>query len=153
VLSFLRREGGAYGEVTARAGRYTAEWTVQGLSGVKRRLIRMLPLPLRTRAALRLARTLIRTTYPGSRAIIRTRRGSAAIDLRGSLFCEVREASATPLCGFYAAAVAHVLHLLAVDGDVQVVECRASGGRRGCTMEISVRSRTEPAPGVPEHAS
>jgi len=153
VLSFLRREGPAYDDVTARAGRYAAEWTVQGLPTVKRRLTLMLPARLRTRAALRLARTLIRNTYPGSRAIIRVRRGRASIDLRGSLFCEVRQASALPLCGFYAAATAHVLQLLAVDAAVQVVECRAAGGRRGCTMEIRVPRRAKPAPGVPEHAS
>jgi hypothetical protein len=153
VLSFLRREGPAYDEVTARAGRYAAEWTVEGLSSVKRRMTLMLPARLRTRTALRLARTLIRNTYPGSRAIIRVRRGSASIDLRGSLFCEVRQVSALPLCGFYAAAIQRVLQLLAVDAAVQVVECRAAGGPRGCTMAITVPPRTEPAPGLPEHAS
>jgi|AAFX01.1.fsa_nt_gi hypothetical protein len=153
VLSFLRREGTAYDDVTARAGRYAAEWAVQSLPGIERRLIRVLPAPLRTRAALRTARTLIRDTYPGSRAIVRLRRGTASIDLRGSLFCEVREASALPLCGFYAAAIARVLQLFAVEASAQVVECRASGARRGCTLAIIVRRQGEPAPELPEHAA
>lgn len=151
VLSFLRREGEAYGDVTERAGRYAAEWTVRGLPAVERRVVRLLPAPLRARAALRTARALVRTTYPGSRAIVRVRRGVASIDLRGSLFCEVREASALPLCGFYRAAIAHVLQLFAVDVEAQVVECRAAGARRGCAFTIRVR-RAGPAPESPNAA-
>jgi hypothetical protein len=129
VLGFLRTEGEAYPLITARAGQYAADWTVDNLSGFERRLIRALPASLRARAALRTARTLVRSTYPGSRAIIRLRRGTASIDLRGSLFCEVREASALPLCGFYAAAIVHVLELFSLRADGHVSECRASGGR------------------------
>lgn len=151
VLSFLRREGEAYSDVTERAGRYAAEWTVRGLPAVERRVVRLLPAPLRARAALRTARALVRTTYPGSRAIVRVRRGVASIDLRGSLFCEVREASALPLCGFYRAAIAHVLQLFAVDVEAQVVECRAAGTRRGCAFTIRVR-RADPAPESPNAA-
>lgn len=151
VLSFLRREGEAYSAITERAGRYAAEWTVRGLPAVERRVIRFLPAPLRARAALRTARALVRTTYPGSRAIVRVRRGVASIDLRGSLFCEVREASTLPLCGFYAAAIAHVLQLFAVDAEAQVVECRAAGARRGCAFTIRVR-KSDPAPESPNAA-
>ena len=154
VLSFLRsEEGSAYGQITARAGEYAAEWTVRGLPAMERRLIAVLPAPLRTRAALRTARALVRATYPGSRAIVRLRGGVASIDLRGSLFCEVREASALPLCGYYAAAISRVLQLLSIEAEAQVVECRASGARRGCAMTISVGRRPEPVPQLPEHAA
>ena len=34
VLSFLRREGGAYEMITERAGEYAAEWTVEALPPV-----------------------------------------------------------------------------------------------------------------------
>ena len=129
VLSFLRTEGDAYSLITARAGQYAADWTVNNLSTFERRVIRALPAPLRARAALRTARSLVRSTYPGSRAIVRMRRGTASIDLRGSLFCEVREASALPLCGFYAAAIEHALALLDVPAAAQVSECRAAMGR------------------------
>src|SRR5690348_14729173 len=60
VLSFLRGEGDAYQQVVARAGELSAIWTVNGLPALERRLMRALPLRLRTRAALRTVRTLIR---------------------------------------------------------------------------------------------
>ena len=153
VLSFLRAEGSAYVEITSRAGDYAAEWTVRGLPAMERRLIGVLPAPLRLRAALRTARSMVRATYPGSRAIVRLRGNTAAIDLRGSLFCEVRQASALPLCGFYAVAIARVLRLCAVDAEAEVVECRASGTRRGCSLTITVGRSSQPEVQLPEHAA
>jgi bacteriochlorophyll 4-vinyl reductase len=141
VLSFLRSEGEAYNQITARAGEYAADWTVSNMSGLERRLIRALPGTLRARAALRTASALVRATYPGSRAIVRLKGGSASIDLRGSLFCEVREVSMLPLCGFYAAATARVLARFALQADVRVNECRAGGGRRGCLLRVDVTAR------------
>jgi len=147
VLSFLRGEGEVYGQVVARAGEYAAEWTVNGLPGLERRVLRTLPLRLRTRAALRTARGLVRSTYPGSRAIIRLSKEKASIDLRGSLFCEVRAASVHPLCGFYVAAIARVLHLFSVPAKARVDACRASSGGAGCLMSVVVREApaSEPA--------
>jgi hypothetical protein len=139
VLSFLRSEGAAYSTITARAGEYAADWTVGGLPVLERRVIRALPAPLRVRVALRTGRTLVRSTYPGSRAIIRLRRGTATIDLRGSLFCEVRETTVLPLCGFYASAFARVLQHFALSADARVHECRASGGRQGCHLSVALR--------------
>ena len=43
VLSFLRAEGTPYDTVMTRAGEYAGEWTVKGLPGIERRLIRALP--------------------------------------------------------------------------------------------------------------
>jgi hypothetical protein len=153
VLSFLRSEGGAYTEVTTRAGEYAGEWTVRSLPAMERRLIAALPTSLRSRAALRTARTLVRNTYPGSRAIIRVKRENASIDLRGSLFCEVREPSALPLCGFYAAAITRVLEQFAIPATAQVVECRSSLTRRGCAMSIALGRRREPDIERPENAA
>ncbi len=146
VLSFLRTEGEQYDLITARAGEYAADWTVGDLSAFERRFIRALPAPLRARAALRTARGLVRATYPGSRAIIRMRRGVASVDLRGSLFCEVREASVLPLCGFYAAAIARVLHLFGLRAEARVTECRAAGRRKGCLMAVVVRGAAADEP-------
>jgi len=146
VLSFLRTEGTAYAEITARAGEYAAEWTVGDLSPLERRFIRALPASLRTRAALRTARALVRETYPGSRAIMRLKRGTASIDLRGSLFCEVRETSILPLCGFYASAIARVLQQFALRADAQVTECRAASGRKGCLLSVVVSGITADEP-------
>ncbi len=151
VLSFLRQEGPAYDEITRRAGVYAAEWTVRSLPGMERRLINVLPMPLRVRAALRAGRMLIRNTYPGSRALMKLKKGEASVDLRGSLFCEVREASALPLCGFYAAALGRVLELFSIEARMQVVECRASGTRQGCTFAIALS--TSPVVEVPEHVA
>ena len=138
VLSFLRTEGAAYAEITARAGGYAADWTVRDLPAFERRLIAVLPAPLRARAALRAARLVVRRTYPGTRVITKLKKGKASVDLRGSLFCEVRELSALPLCGFYAAAIKRVLELFSLNADAEVVECRSSGVRRGCMLSVSV---------------
>jgi hypothetical protein len=101
-------------------------------------VIRALPGPLRLRASMRVVRGLVRATYPGSRAIVKVRRGTASVDLRGSLFCEVRETSVLPLCGFYAAATARLLHLCGIAAEARVAECRAAGGRKGCMMMVAV---------------
>jgi hypothetical protein len=147
VLSFLRLEGEAYNQVTERAGQYAADWTVSSMSTFERRVIGALPTALRTRGALRAAGSMIRTTYPGSRAIVRVRRGIASIDLRGSLFCEVREATDFPLCGFYAAAIARVLHHFAVRAHAQVHECRATSRGTRCRLKVEIHraSAGEPA--------
>jgi hypothetical protein len=81
---------------------------------------------------------MVRATYPGTRAIIKLRRGSASVDLRGSLFCEVRELSQHPLCGFYVAAIGRLLRLFALQTEGRVHECRAAGVRRACTLHMSV---------------
>ena len=95
----------------------------------------------RARAALRTSRSLVRSTYPGSRALTKVRKGTASVDLRGSLFCEVREASALPLCGFYTSAIARVLRLYELENQGRVEECRAAGGHRGCQMTFVLASR------------
>jgi hypothetical protein len=136
VLSFLRREGSAYGMVTDRAGVYAAEWTVEAMSGIRRSFLSRLPRPLRLRAALGVGRALVRSTYTGSRAIVKVRRGVASFDIRSSIFCGVREPVPAPLCGYYAAAVRRVLELLQVDAAVAVEQCRGTG-QPGCTLVVS----------------
>jgi hypothetical protein len=147
VLSFLRLEGDAYHTTMARAGEYAADWTVTSMSTIERRFIGVLPAVLRTRGAFRTARALVRSTYPGSRVKVRLRRGIAAVELRGSLFCETREATPMPLCGFYAAAIARVLHHFSLQADATVHECRASTRGKGCRLKIDVRRAraSEPA--------
>jgi hypothetical protein len=144
VLSFLRTEGNAYTSITTRAGEYAGDWTVNTLTPFERRIIRGLPASLRARAALRVARMLVRSTYPGSRAIVRLKGTTAAIDLRGSLFCEVRETSILPLCGFYAAAIGRVMQLFDIRADTSVTECRAGGGRKGCLLSVIVHPGPAP---------
>lgn len=142
VLSFLRSEGDAYNLITLRAGDYAAAWTYQNVSPFERRVVHAMPAGFRARAALRTARALIRATYPGSRGITRIRRGVVTVDLRGSLFCEVRELSVLPLCGFYASAIGRLLQLYAVDADARISQCRAStAGQKGCTLSVTLNTR------------
>jgi hypothetical protein len=143
VLSFLRAEGDAYNEITTRAGEYAADWTVAGMSSVQRRFIHALPRRWRTRSALRVARSVVTTTYPGTRAIVKLRGPAASVDLRGSLFCEVREAALLPMCGFYVAVISRVLTLFSVPAAVRVHACRAAGAPRGCLLAVVLE---QPAP-------
>ena len=139
VLSFLRLEGEQYKLVAARAGEYAAEWWVADLPTFKRTIIRAAPPGLRVRLVMRLARSMVRSTYRGSRAIIRWRKGRGAVDLRGSIFCEVRDRVETPLCEFYASALRRLLLLFSLDAEVGLEQCRATGAGQ-CLMVILVRA-------------
>jgi bacteriochlorophyll 4-vinyl reductase len=141
VLSFLRTEGEAYNLITARAGEYAAAWTFENVSGLERRVVPALPVALRARAALRLSRQLVRATYPGSRAMTKIRKNVVTVDLRGSLFCEVRETSMHPLCTFYASAIGGVLNRFDVPAEARVTECRAAGSQRGCVLSVALPGR------------
>ncbi len=137
VLSFLRQEGDAYQKITARAGEYAAEWTVQSMSPVERSMIRAAPEWLRGRLLLRMARALVRSSYPGSRVISRIRRGTASVDVRASIFCTVREPVPHPLCGFYAAAFTRLLALFDLQVNAEVVACRGTG-KPTCVLHIAM---------------
>ena len=140
VLSFLRQEGEAYRFVTARAGEYAAEWSVLNMSPLHRRVIRAMPAVIRARLVLDLARSMIRSTYAGSRAIGKWRRGRGAVDIRGSIFCEVRDRVEHPLCEFYAAAIRRLMHLFDLEVDVDMERCRATRGGVECQMIVLVRA-------------
>jgi len=137
VLSFLRQEGDAYRMITSRAGEYTAEWTVQSMPPMRRRIIKAAPVWLRKRMLLRLSRQLVRETYQGSRAIARLRRGTASIDVRASVFCSVREPVALPLCGFYAAAFTRLMALFDIGAHTEVVACRGTG-EPSCLLKVAL---------------
>ncbi len=138
VLSFLRQEGEPYHLIAGRAGEYTADWTVADLPAVQRAIIRAAPDRVRRRLVMRVVRQMVRNTYRGSRAVVRWRRGEGQIDIRGSIFCEVREHVPDPLCEFYAAAVRRLLFLFNLRVDVGIQQCRATGARQ-CLMVVTVR--------------
>ncbi|MBI1873061.1 MAG: hypothetical protein HYS05_04120 [Acidobacteria bacterium] len=138
VIGFLRKEGDSYALITARAGEYAADWTFDALPAYRQQLCKSCPLGLRQRLAAALARRLIRRTYSGTRAIVHLRRGSGEIDLRGSLFCTVREPGSQRLCHFYAAAVTRLLQRLDLDGEAQVARCRAVGDA-GCVLSVALK--------------
>ena len=137
VLSFLRQEGEVYHMITTRAGEYAAEWTVQSMPPFQRALIKAAPIWLRGRLLLRLASRLVRSSYQGSRAVSRLRRGTASIDVRASIFCTVREPVLQPLCGFYASAFTRLLTLFNLGGHTEVVTCRGTG-EPTCVLKVAL---------------
>lgn len=136
VLSFLRRDD-PYPRVVELAGRYAAEWTMASQGGGRRMVIRLAPAAIRERAAVALARRTVRQTYVGSRAVTRVRRGRATVDVRSSLFCNVREPAAEPLCGFYVALVSRLLELHRIEARVEARACRAVGDPT-CVLDVQV---------------
>jgi hypothetical protein len=137
VLSFLRQEGAAYNIITTRAGEYAAEWTVQSMPPWRRSAIKRAPEWLRGRLAFWLAGRLVRSSYRGSRAISRLRRGTASIDVRASIFCTVREPVPQPLCGFYAAAFTRLLALFNLSARADVIQCRGTGAST-CMVQVAL---------------
>jgi hypothetical protein len=139
VLSFLRQEGEPYDLVSGRAGEYTAEWTILGLTPFHRAALRRVPPTLRARLALRVARSMVHATSTSSRAVVRWRKGRATMDIRGSILCDVRERTAHPLCEYYASAIRRLMTRFDLDADVATEQCRATGGGH-CVMSISMRT-------------
>jgi hypothetical protein len=138
VLSFLRLEGEPYKLIVARAGEYAAEWSVAEMRPFKRAVIRAAPPGIRLMLVTRLARTMVRNTYRGSRVNVRWRKGRGAVDLRGSIFCEVREKTSQPLCEFYASAIRRLMYSFNLDVEVGTDQCRATGAGP-CAMTVLVR--------------
>ena len=145
VLSFLRQEGEPYHLIAARAGEYTAEWTVAHLPAVRRMMIRAAPPGIRLRLVMRVARTMVRDTYRGSRVLVRRRRAAVAVEIRGSVFCEVRDPAVRPLCEFYASALRRLMALFSLDADVGTGPCRATGAGQ-CLMSVIVRTGVAASP-------
>src|SRR5471032_2622672 len=137
VLSFLRQEGDAYTLITTSAGEYAADWTVLSMPPIQRTMMKAAPVWLRSRMLLRLAKRLVRSSYKGSRAVSRLRRGTARVDLRASVFCTVRERVPLPLCGFYAAAFTRLLALFDIGANTEVVACRATG-EATCVLNVTL---------------
>jgi hypothetical protein len=136
VLSFLRQEGDAYRKITTSAGEYAAEWTVESMGSFERWLLRAAPNWLRYRLVMRLANRLVRDTFRRGRLLFKLRKGVATLDLRESVFCDVRERVDHPLCGFYTAALARLFALFSVPAKIEVTGCRAMGGA-GCSMKVT----------------
>ena len=84
-------------------------------------VIRHAPMRLRARLVMRVARAMIRRTYRGSSGIVRWRKARGAVDIRGSLFCEMRDPVDHPFCEYYASAIRRVMRLFAVDVDIATV--------------------------------
>jgi hypothetical protein len=137
VLSFLRQEGEAYDQIMTRAGHFAAEWTVESMAPFERSTIASSPAWLRARLVLRVARQLVKRSCEQSRMSSRLKRGTARIEVRGSIFCTVRETSPVALCGFYAAAFARLMALFDLTATAVVAECRGQGAS-ACVLTLTV---------------
>ena len=135
VLSFLRQEGAPYRAITARAGEYSAEWTVETMSSFHKSILNAAPAWLRTRLILRLGRRLVTDCFQGTRASVKVRNGTARISVRDSIFCSVRDRVGDPLCGFYAAMYTRLFSLFNLPMTATVVACRATG-ENVCALNI-----------------
>jgi hypothetical protein len=134
VLSFLHREEPPADRViAAHAGACAADWSYDGLSGLRKGLIRRLPLPLRTRAALGLGRALVVETISRSKVVVTMGAGQGSIEIRSPLFEYLRESSSLPMRRYYAAAYTQCLHLCDVEGVVDVDESAA-----GCRLTLAL---------------
>ena len=138
VLSFLRQEGGNYATITTSAGWYAAEWTVQGMGSFERSLIRAAPNWLRKRLVLRLAARLVSGSYRRAMLTSRLRKNVAALDLRASVFCDVREPLDHALCGFYSAAFARLFALFNVPAKIESTSCRGMGSLT-CALVVTLQ--------------
>jgi len=145
VLGFLRVEGDAYAPVMAEAGRLAADWAVDAMRGPYRRAVSALPRPLRLRAALAFATGMNRRGFSAIQTTVKVRRGVARMDVRDSIFCQVRDVQAQPLCGYHAALVARVLARFDLPADVVIDGCRATGAA-SCVMTVTARGSGPTAP-------
>jgi hypothetical protein len=135
VLSFLRLEGDAYDRIVELAGRYAAEWTMDAQARGRRALVAAAPRPIRVRSALKTARRIIQGSHPGTRAVVHISDGAGTLDVSGSLFCNVRQSSTHPLCGFYASLVSRLLQLHATASHARIGKCVAVGDD-GCQVRF-----------------
>jgi hypothetical protein len=144
VLGFLRTEHDAYPRVMDRAGTLAANWTVASLPPFQRRLGASLPLALRVRFGLRVARRIVRYVMATSSASTRLRRGTATMRIQASVFCKVREPQPRPLCDFYAAVAVEALRSFDVAADAKLDACRATSGNQ-CVVTLRIVGATRAA--------
>lgn len=138
VLSFLRREGAPYARVAARAGEWSAEWTFASQSAFTRSMLGRMSPTIRAYFVMRIAGKMVRRTYRGSRALVRWKKGRGTVDIRGSIFCEVRERTPDPMCAFYVAAIRRLMQLFDIEVEVDTEVCRATGATQ-CLLAVVVR--------------
>lgn len=142
VLGFLRTEGAGYEAVVRRAGTLAAEWSIASLPPYRRRLGSMLPLGMRCRYALRIAKEIVGSLLSTSKAAAKVRRGRATLRVEASVFCSVREQATTPLCGFYRALVAETLRTFQITAATKIESCHAvSSG--SCVLSIDLQDRDQ----------
>lgn len=146
VLSFLHREGPPLNQqIPVRAGTYAADWCFAELSSSRRWLIRRMPASLRVRAALGVARRLVRATIRQASVKSSVRGGQANIDIRSAAFEQLRPPASIPMQGFYAAAVQRLLTLSGIEANVAVATEHETGWNFTVTITGTFRVDTAKA--------
>ena len=141
VLSFLNREDPpADRAIPARAGACAAEWAFAATSGLRKNLLRRMPINLRTRTALGLGRALVTETVNPSKVKARLSNGRGVVEIRSPLFEYLREPSSLPMRRFYASAYSELLRLSGVDGSAEADE-----GASACCLAITVQGPLRPS--------
>jgi hypothetical protein len=140
VTGFLRTEGDNYDAVMARAGMLGADWALAARPPYWRRLGAALPARWRLRFGLREARRIVREVLSTSSASSRFAKGRATMRIDSSVFCDVRDPVARPLCAFYRALIIGVLRAFQVSADATIDSCHAVGGG-SCVIAIVAPSR------------
>lgn len=138
ALSFLRaEEDGAYDAVTRMAGRLAAEWLFLDVALIRRVMLRRAPASWRSRAALRMTAQLAAMSMQGAKGRV-TSGPERRLVVVSSPFCDTRQRTAAPRCGFYAAALERFGELLGAPVTAAIVECR-SMGHAACALTLAPR--------------
>jgi len=75
-------------------------------------------------------------SFVGNTATWRIRKGAARVLVRASVFCEVREPVAQPLCVFYSSVFARMALQFAQPAAVSISSCRAVGDD-ACELRVA----------------
>jgi len=110
---------------------------VEETSAFYLRTVARLPLALRLRAAMGLAARVNRRGFSATRTVVKVRRGVARVEVRDSIFCQVRETQPYALCGFHSALVGQVLSRFSLPARVTIDSCRAKGAD-ACVMTVTM---------------
>ena len=141
VFSFLRREDDQYAAVTARAGRYTADWTVGSWSRLRQASVRALPSFARRRVVLRMAARALRRLGVARHVRLTGQRGLVMAEVDDSIFCDARAGVSMPLCGFFGSVLTRFLEHFNLPAQADATSCRAVDGER-CIVMIQTRQRS-----------
>jgi predicted hydrocarbon binding protein len=101
-------------------------------------MILAMPPGIRKRMVVNLAQWMAQSTYGDTNVKVQWRQWRGSVELKSSLFCEVREHVESPLCEFYASALRRLMSTFNLDADVVMEQCRATGATR-CAMSVTVR--------------
>ncbi|MEE2637250.1 MAG: hypothetical protein VYE68_08480 [Acidobacteriota bacterium] len=149
VFSFLRQEPEGYDLVMERAGRYTAEWTLETMSGIERATVSNLPYVLRVRSVLRIGGRFIRGLHVDGRLRRTSRRGVTVVTIEHSLFCDQLAPGSAPRCRFYGALLERCFESFGLRRRAEITRCLGTGDRVCEIMLETVNHQEEPPSCVP----